>query len=147
MDVWDVSSHGTPNSETDAPFKLISSRGNLGFSGDSDTGVLGKLRHSGCLAQGQRLRKRRATPFQLENGLMRSAAKKNTLTLEQEITAIVKQSEALRDRAEGALEEFAELRRGPSLPRDSLLRLWEAKALTHCPFRALQVAMRGAGIQ
>jgi len=41
VDVWDVSSPGTPNSETDAAFREIHTRRDCAFS-SSDMGALGK---------------------------------------------------------------------------------------------------------
>lgn len=46
-DVWDVSSPGTPNSETDAPIPQIKDRGGMGFSGKIDFGILGRPQRPG----------------------------------------------------------------------------------------------------
>jgi hypothetical protein len=70
------------------------------------------------------------------------AKRKAPPSIEQEIAALVEQSEAMRERADELLDLFAEKSRPPGIPRDSMRRLWEARALRHCPFTALDVAMK-----
>jgi len=84
---------------------------------------------------------------------MRSAVKKTqTLeegrqrpTLEEQISALVAQADAVHARADELLDLFAEKVRPRNVPRDSVRRIWEAKSLIHCPIRALKAGMKEAG--
>ena len=74
-----------------------------------------------------------------------SAVKKKIPTLEQEISALVADAEAMRERADELLDLYAEKRRPPSLPAPMLRRMWETKSLTHDPILALQYALQENG--
>jgi len=63
-------------------------------------------------------------------------------TLEQEVLALVEQSEAMRARAEDLLDQYAEAKRPPGIPGPNLRRLWEAKSLTHDPVLALKYGIK-----
>jgi hypothetical protein len=76
---------------------------------------------------------------------MRSAVKKKTQTLEEEIEALVAQTDALRERADELLNSFADKYRPRNMPRDSVRRIWEAKSLVHCPILALKAGMKEVG--
>ena len=71
-----------------------------------------------------------------------SAKKK---TLEQEISTLVADAEALRERADELLDRFAESRRPSGVPAGALRRMWENKSLTHDPILALSFALQEAG--
>jgi len=86
---------------------------------------------------------------------MQSAVKKKTQTLEEgrqrptleeQISALVEQADAIRERADELLDLFAEKVRPRSVPRDSVRRIWEAKSLIHCPIRALKAGMKEVGV-
>jgi len=62
-------------------------------------------------------------------------------TLEDRAAALVEEAEVLREEAEEILNALAEKKRHSNMPRDSLKRIWEAKALVHCPAVALKVAL------
>jgi hypothetical protein len=72
-------------------------------------------------------------------------AAKKVPTLEQEISALVADAEALRERADQLLDLYAEKRRPASLPGPMLRRMWETKSLTHDPILALSFALQEAG--
>ena len=73
-------------------------------------------------------------------------AAKKTQTLEEQISALVEQADAIRERADELLDLFAEKVRPRSVPRDSVRRIWEAKSLIHCPIRALKAGMKEVGV-
>jgi hypothetical protein len=74
---------------------------------------------------------------------VRSAArkKKPTPTLEDRAAALIEEAEVLREEAEEILTALADKLRHSNMPRDSLKRIWEAKALIHCPVLALKAAL------
>jgi len=75
---------------------------------------------------------------------MRAAAKKAP-TLEQEILALIEQTDSMRERAEELLDLYAEKHRPPGVPGPNLRRMWEARSLNHCPILALKYALKETG--
>jgi hypothetical protein len=74
-----------------------------------------------------------------------AAVKKKPPTLEQEISALVEQSDAMRERAEELLDLYAEKHRPPGVPGPMLRRMWETRSLNHDPILALKYALKETG--